>query len=175
MKCYLIESYYFKEHIVHLSYSTSSCTHTEQNWYILCSRQKEQQLGSISLTTFCCSIRAVCWKCDKSFPKAKDRKNHMATKEHGCFRVLCPFCTKQTFLRRSSPELKEHCETKHAKVIKSLANDFFSEANGFWLAIHPRDYIQLVPQPTQSEKEDDAATQAMTLIRKLFRGTKEAE
>ena len=130
--------------------------------------------------SLCCSmassiIRPVCWKCSQSFATARERKNHMATKEHGCLRVLCPFCTKQTSIRRSSPELREHCEAKHPKEIQSLAKDFFSEANGFWLARYPKDYIQLVPQPTQPVKEDDAATQARTLIRKLYRGTKEAE
>ncbi|KAK3097771.1 hypothetical protein FSP39_013038 [Pinctada imbricata] len=118
-------------------------------------------------------VRAVCWKCDKSFPSLRERKNHMANKEHNCLRVICPFCPKEKFLRRSNPELLDYCTKQHKREVISLPKGFFAEANGFWLSRHPRDYMQLV-EPTG--KTDIQAVKARELIRgKFHSGSKELE
>ena len=118
-------------------------------------------------------VRLVCWKCDRSFPTPGDRKNHMANKDHGCMRVLCPFCQKDKFFRRSSPELLEHCAKQHKRGYEAMPSGFFGEANGFWLSRSPNDYIQLVKNPTQ--RKSSQAEKARELIRKKLEGRRRLE
>lgn len=82
-------------------------------------------------------------------------------------RVLCPFCPlrdgkKEKSLRRMS-DLKVHVADSHKAekriLSDSLPPDFFSEANGFWLAVNPKDYLKLI---TPNSWRDDAAVRART-------------
>ena len=86
---------------------------------------------------------------------------------------MCPFCTKEKFFRRSSPELLEHVSKQHKRDFDAVPTGFFGEANGFWMSKSPRDYIQLVEKPT--DRNSPGAIRARELIRKKLDGTKELE
>ena len=89
-----------------------------------------------------------CWKCDERFATPRERKNHMSSGRHNVLQIICPFCDEEEkVLKRSNPELKDHMKRYHKQELRDLKvadKDFFSEANGYWLAVHPRDYDQLV-------------------------------
>lgn len=80
-------------------------------------------------------LRVSCWKCNLEFASPRSRKNHMSSRDHGCMRVVCPFCPKEKLFKRSTPELKEHVASHHPTDLKDLGDkDFFAERNGFWMA-----------------------------------------
>ena len=89
-----------------------------------------------------------CWKCDERFPTPRERKNHLSSGRHNVLQIICPFYDEEEkVLKRSNPELKDHMKRYHKQELRDLKvadKDFFSEANGYWLAVHPRDYGQLV-------------------------------
>ncbi|XP_052682796.1 uncharacterized protein LOC128163286 [Crassostrea angulata] len=109
----------------------------------------------------------ACWLCPEKFKSNRDRKNHLISRPHERMRVLCPFCPlrdgkKEKSLRRMS-DLKVHIADSHKAEKRissdSLPSDFFSEANGFWLAVHPKDYLKLI---TPNSWRADAAVRART-------------
>lgn len=59
--------------------------------------------------------------------------------------------------------MKVHVADSHKAekriLSESLPPDFFSEANGFWLAVNPKDYLKLI---TPNSWRDDAAVHART-------------
>lgn len=85
-------------------------------------------------------------------------------------RVVCPYCPKEKLFKRSTPELRDHVSSHHPLNLKDLQDkDFFSESNGFWLSIHPKDYKRLVkPSPYQAP----LSIQARELIRSWFEKAK---
>ncbi|KAK3087213.1 hypothetical protein FSP39_003179 [Pinctada imbricata] len=93
------------------------------------------------------AVHVKCWKCDQSFSSNKDRKNHMSSSDHSCMSVICPFCQNRKTFKRITPELRDHVRTYHPMDLaglKDLYKEFFSEANGYWLAAYPRDYRALI-------------------------------
>lgn len=81
-------------------------------------------------------------------------------------RVACPLCPKEKLFKRSTPELKEHVASYHPTDLNNLTDrDFFAERNGFWMAIHPKDYKRLV---TLSMYQVLSSVQARELIRTWF-------
>ena len=63
-------------------------------------------------------------------------------------RVICPWCFDDENLYRTSAELLKHVDKKHIHVTEEVKRgEFFSEKNGFWLAIKPGDYLHLM-KPT---------------------------
>lgn len=94
----------------------------------------------------------------------------MSSRDHGCMRVVCPFCPKEKLFKRSTPELKEHVASHHPTDLKDLGDkDFFAERNGFWMAIHPKDYKRLVqPSPYQER----SSVKARELVRTWFEKAK---
>lgn len=109
----------------------------------------------------------ACWLCPEKFKSNRDRKNHLISRPHERMRVLCPFCPlrdgkKEKSLRRMS-DLKVHIADSHKAekriLSDSLPSDFFSEVNGFWLAVHPKDYLKLI---TPNSWRADAAVRART-------------
>lgn len=76
---------------------------------------------------------------------------------------MCPFCPKEKLFKRSTQELKEHVASHHPTYLNNLIDkDFFAERNGFWMAIHPKDYKRLV---TPSLYQAPSSVQARELIR----------
>jgi len=73
----------------------------------------------------------------------RDLKAHMG-KEHGSFKVFCVFCTKRERVLKRVSDLKVHVVSKHPQVVIDLPEDVFSEANGFWWSLFPRDYAKFV-------------------------------
>ncbi|KAL3874493.1 hypothetical protein ACJMK2_037502 [Sinanodonta woodiana] len=74
-----------------------------------------------------------CWLCTAEFSSKRDLKAHLAAPPHDRMRVICPWC---------------HLEEKqHRLDIKGLPEDYFGEPNGFYLALHPKDYVWIV-RPT---------------------------
>uniref|UniRef100_A0A8W8M469 C2H2-type domain-containing protein n=1 Tax=Magallana gigas TaxID=29159 RepID=A0A8W8M469_MAGGI len=118
-------------------------------------------ISHLSMSSF------ACWLCPEKFKSNRDRKNHLISRPHERMRVLCPFCPlrdgkKEKSLRRMS-DLKVHIADSHKAEKRissdSLPSDFFSEANGFWLAVHPKDYLKLI---TPNSWRADAAVRART-------------
>ncbi|ESO91868.1 hypothetical protein LOTGIDRAFT_163229 [Lottia gigantea] len=98
-------------------------------------------------------LRAVeCWKCNKVFQTARDRKNHMGNTDHSCLRVMCPFCSRERLCRRSTPELRDHVKKEHARKFEDMPKDFFGEGNGFWLAMYPEDFAKLIKPPERRSR-----------------------
>ena len=117
------------------------------------------------------AVSLICWKCDQSFANPRDRKNHMSSKEHYCLSVVCPFCPKRSTFKRSTPELRDHVKTHHGAEWAGLvdtAKQFFSEGNGFWLAVYPRDYRHLV---APSKYDSSAAEKARDFVREWLKRT----
>ena len=76
-------------------------------------------------------------------------------------RVICPWCRvkdgKETSLRRMS-ELKTHVVDLHRDVsLSKYPADFFSEANGFYMAMYPKDYVQIVAPSGPKSKSAELA------------------
>lgn len=87
-------------------------------------------------------------------------------------RVLCAFCPlrdgkNEKSLRRVS-DLKVHVANnyKAEKRILSdgLPSDFFSEANGFWLDVYPKDYL-IMPNFWRADAAVRARTEMVRWIR----------
>lgn len=78
-------------------------------------------------------------------------------------RVLSPFCSlrggkKERSLQQMSDIGDNHKENKSISS-DSLPSDFFSEANGFWLAVYPKDYLKMI---TPNSLRADAAVRERT-------------
>jgi hypothetical protein len=59
------------------------------------------------------------------------------------------FGSKQEKTYRRMSELLKHTEKRHQSLTDDVkTSSFFSEANGFWLSIHPEDYARLI-KPTE--------------------------
>lgn len=101
----------------------------------------------------------------------------MISRPHERMRVLCPFCPlrdgkKEKSLRRIS-DLKVHVADSHKAekriLSDSLPPDFFSEANGFWIAVYSKDYLKLI---TPNSWRADAAVSARTEMIRWIRVNK---
>lgn len=119
----------------------------------------------------------ACWLCQEKFKSNRDRKNHLNSRPYERMRVLCAFCPlrdgkKEKSLRRVS-DFKVHIADGHKaeKRILSdgLPSDFFSEANGFWLAAYPKDYLRLI---MPNSWRVDAAVRARTEMVRWIRVNK---
>ena len=75
--------------------------------------------------------------------------------------ALCLFCqkSKQCFKRIS--DLKVHAKKCHPDRVDKLADDVFSENNGYWWSINPADYSRLI---RPSERTSLAAVSIRTII-----------
>ena len=76
---------------------------------------------------------------------------------HNRLTVVCPGChfEEKTFKRVS--DLKFHYRKCHPEG--SLPDDSFTEANGFWLALYPEDFLKVI-KPTKRNSEMARATRA---------------
>jgi hypothetical protein len=65
-------------------------------------------------------------------------------------------------------DLKVHALEAHKEEgrVKSLPTEFFCEANGFWMSLHPADYKKLVhPNPWRSEAATRTRTEMISWVR----------
>ncbi|XP_056011374.1 uncharacterized protein LOC130051967 [Ostrea edulis] len=114
----------------------------------------------------------ACWLCPEKFKTNRDRKNHLISRPHERMRVICPFCPvrdgkREKSLRRMT-DLKVHVLEAHKEErrVKGVPSDFFSEANGFWMSLHPVDYRKLInPNPWRSEAATRARMEMVTWTR----------
>lgn len=100
---------------------------------------------------------AKCWVCPAEFARRRELKNHLAAAPHSRLRVVCVWCTDEEKVFRRMVDLKQHVMQLHPKVVDDVPTDFFGEGNGFWMALHPKDYNQIVGA---TPKESSAAVQA---------------
>ncbi|KAL3854546.1 hypothetical protein ACJMK2_013816 [Sinanodonta woodiana] len=99
-----------------------------------------------------------CWVCPAEFARRREFKNHLAASPpHSRLSVVCVFCTDEEKVFCRMLDLKQHVVQSHPKVIDDVPLDFFLEGNGFWMALHPKDYNQIVGV---SSRESSAAVQA---------------
>ena len=92
-----------------------------------------------------------CHWCTQIFRTNRDMKNHAASSEHSKMRVVCPWCYGGEKTYRRMSELQKHTEKRHQSLTDDVkTSSFFSEANGFWLSIHPEDYARLI-KPTDHD------------------------
>ena len=118
-----------------------------------------------------------CWICGDSFKTQRDLKNHLISRPHERMRVICPWCPlrdgkKEKTLRRMS-DLKGHIQEQHGEVnLTKLPSDFFTEANGFYLGIYPRDYVKIV---SPGSYRGEAATIARGEVLRWLRDNKRSE
>lgn len=79
------------------------------------------------------------------------------TARHQFLQVLCPWCYEENTEYKRPAELKEHGKRHHPLEIRKLPNGFFSENNGFYLAVNPEDYRRVVrPSHWESEEAQEA-------------------
>ena len=100
-----------------------------------------------------------CWTCGIPNPNKRALKNH-AIASHKHLTVMCPYCPSDYTSTRIS-DLKRHCLTKHFPV--EPCKDFFSEGNGFYLGMHPHEYIRHVRPSSITSPEALAAMMAIEL------------
>lgn len=78
--------------------------------------------------------------------------------------LLCPFCSKEKLFRRSK-ELRDHVTQEHKRDVDrlgSLKHDLFTDPNGFWFSLVPREYRQHF-KPT--DPKSACASAARDLVR----------
>ncbi|XP_050406942.2 uncharacterized protein LOC126822226 isoform X1 [Patella vulgata] len=131
--------------------------------YLIIQLNRETQANTLSRMST--ELKFNCWKCTMVFKTNRERKNHMANREHGALRVVCPSCPRERLFRRSVPELRDHYQRDHPKVFTTLSKEFFSESNGFWLSINPADYLRIVSNTARSS---DEARKAREMVRGWF-------
>ena len=79
------------------------------------------------------------------------------TARHQFLQVLCPWCYENNIEYKRPAELKEHGKKHHPLETRKLSNGFFSENNGFYLAVNPEDYMRVVrPRRWESEEAQEA-------------------
>ncbi|KAK3581220.1 hypothetical protein CHS0354_024763 [Potamilus streckersoni] len=100
---------------------------------------------------------AKCWVCPAEFARRWELKNHLAAAPHSRLRVVCVWCTDEEEVFRRMVDLKQHVMQLHPKVVDDVHTDFFGKGNGFWMALHPKDYNQIVGA---TPMESSAAVQA---------------
>ena len=82
-------------------------------------------------------IASQCWLCSARLATKKDLRAHIGSSSH--LRVLCPWCLDKEYTSNRMGDLKKHASTNHgAEYI--VPSGFFSDGNGFYLAIYPQDY-----------------------------------
>ncbi|KAL3881534.1 hypothetical protein ACJMK2_027966 [Sinanodonta woodiana] len=89
-----------------------------------------------------------CWLCTAEFSSKRDLKAHLAAPPHDRMRVICPWCHLEEKCYKKINDLKKHACRQHRLDIKGLPEDYFGEPNGFYLALHPKDYVWIhnIPQ-----------------------------
>ena len=97
-----------------------------------------------------------CWKCPEVCDTQRKLKAH-GTARHQFLQVLCPWCYEENTEYKRPAELKEHGKRHHPLETRKLPNVFFSENNGFYLAVNPEDYRRVVrPSHWESEEAQEA-------------------
>ena len=92
-----------------------------------------------------------CHWCTHTFRTNRDMKNHAASSENSKMRVVCPWSYGEEKTYRRMSELQQHTEKRHQSLTDDAkTSSFFSEANGFWLSIHPENYARLI-KPTDHD------------------------
>lgn len=85
-----------------------------------------------------------CWLCPDSFARNRDLKDHTITK-HAVCKMVCPWCWEEEKLFARMSELAKHAKRKHTDLtLDLLEGDFFTEKNGFWLALRPVNYARII-------------------------------
>ena len=102
-----------------------------------------------------------CWLCPSTFATRKELRAHIGSSNHLRLRVLCPWCYDGEKTSNRVGDLKRHVATKHA-FDKLFGDKFFSDGNGFYLAMFPKDYARIItPTPPSSQE----AIQAMEAVK----------
>lgn len=105
--------------------------------------------------------------CPAVFSTRKELRLHVAAAPHNKLKVVCPWCITGEHTSNRMADLKKHVITKHPGVELAVPADFFSEANGFYLALFPADYARVVhPGPSTC----NTAAVTMQAIRLWFNG-----
>jgi len=105
--------------------------------------------------------KAKCWMCPETFSSHKDLKNHAASSKHSAMRVICPWCLEDEHTYRTSAELLKHVDKRHQYVTEDMKRgDFFSEKNGYWLALKPEEYKRVVT-PTDYHSTEAMKTRSI--------------
>ena len=93
-------------------------------------------------------VKTKCWLCLETFSSAKELKNHAGSSKHSAMRVVCPWCFEEKHTYRTTAERLKHVDKRHKYVQDEMKKeDFFSERNGYWMALKPQDYKR-VTKPT---------------------------
>ncbi|KAK3580529.1 hypothetical protein CHS0354_009483 [Potamilus streckersoni] len=111
---------------------------------------------------------AKCWVCPAAFSRTWELKNHLAASPHSRLCVVFVWCTDEEKVFRKMVDLKQHVMQLHTEVVDDVPTDVFEEGNGIWMALHPKDYNQIVGA---TPKESSAAVQAGSVkcgIRSIF-------
>ena len=102
-----------------------------------------------------------CWLCPSTVATRKELRAHIGSSNHLRLRVLCLWCFDGEKTSNRVGDLKRHVATKLA-FDKLFGDKFFSDGNGFYLAMFPEDYARIItPTPPSSQK----AIQAMEAVK----------
>lgn len=108
-----------------------------------------------------------CWLCPGMFPNKKELRLHLAAAPHFRLKVVCPWCAEGERASNRIGDLKRHVVAKHPGAELALSADFFSEAVGFYLALHPNDYARVT---TPAPSSGPSATAAIHLVKLWLEG-----
>ena len=107
----------------------------------------------------CFRMTSTCWLCLESCDSVRELKRHMGT--HARLSVVCVWCPDQQKTLSRMRDLKRHANTYHPTEASEITPAFFTEGNGYWLALWPRDYCRLT---TPTNYEDEVACKARELV-----------
>lgn len=106
----------------------------------------------------CTSRSSKCWLCPEVLGTNKSLKAHVAVR-HSRLAVVCPGCTYEEKVFKRVADLKFHYQKCHPDG--DLKDEAFTESNGFWLCLHPEDYMRVIKPSRRSE---EVARQARAAI-----------
>ena len=100
-----------------------------------------------------------CWICPEKLETTKSLKAHIPIQQNKLL-VTCPDCHGQEKIFKRISVLKYHYLKTNPNG--SLPDEAFMERNGFWMALYPEDYIQVI-QPSAQLDEVAGKTKAVLM------------
>ncbi|KAK3596484.1 hypothetical protein CHS0354_032692 [Potamilus streckersoni] len=87
---------------------------------------------------------AKCWMYPVEYARRRELKNHFGAAPHSRLRDILVSGTDEEKAFRRLVNLKQHVMQLHTKVADDAPSNFFGERDGFSMALHPKDYSQIV-------------------------------
>ncbi|XP_050411363.2 coiled-coil domain-containing protein 112-like [Patella vulgata] len=113
------------------------------------------------------AVEVKCHICPETFRNIRLLKNHLAAKPHQRLSLICVWCREEAKFRKMV-DLKNHAKTHHRSKLELMPTDFFSENNGFWMAIYPEDYRRVIaPSGENTQQAIKARMEVLSFLEKV--------